>query len=386
MRSDHFTSTTRSFHDWATTQALPFWATSGFDVEHGRFEERLSLAGQRIADVPIRLMTQARQIYSFGLAARRGWHCGAIGLVERAYDSMVRDFHRRDGRDGWIFSIRRDGTIGDTKRDLYAHAFVLLAIASYVQATGRREALALADATLGYIDAQLRAAEGGGYLDAAPSGDTLRRQNPHMHMFEGLLSLWSSSADRQYLERAGEMFGLFASRFFRPEAGALGEYFNTRLDPADGAIGNVVEPGHHYEWIWLLRWFERESGQPVQPYVNALYAHADSYGYDASGLIVDEVLLDGSIQTPSRRVWPVTEAIKANLVEATLGRTGAEDKAAALVGLLRDRFGTQVPAGGWIDRLDEHGNCATDFMPASTLYHLLCALDELDRFASASEV
>jgi mannose-6-phosphate isomerase len=43
---------------------------------------------------------------------------------------------------------------------------------------------------------------------------------------------------------------------------------------------------------------------------------------------------------------------------------------------------TQVPAGGWIDRLDEHGRPATDVMPASTLYHVMCAIDELDRFAN----
>lgn len=79
----------------------------------------------------------------------------------------------------------------------------------------------------------------------------------------------------------------------------------------------------------------------------------------------------------------MTEAIKANLAEAALGRTDAESKAITLVGLLRDRFLTREPAGGWIDRLDEHGRCAIDFMPASTLYHLLCALGELDQLTLA---
>jgi mannose-6-phosphate isomerase len=51
----------------------------------------------------------------------------------------------------------------------------------------------------------------------------------------------------------------------------------------------------------------------------------------------------------------------------------------ALANVLIDRFLTLEPAGGWIDRLDEHGQCATDFMPASTLYHVMCAIDELDR-------
>src|SRR6185312_1872512 len=123
-------------------------------------EERLSLAGVPIVDAPQRLIVQARQIYSYGLATRRGWHQGR-NLVEEAYASMIRDFHHPDGRDGWVFSVARDGTVMDGTRDLYSHAFVLLGMASYVQATGSSQALAIADETLAYIDSALGAANGG---------------------------------------------------------------------------------------------------------------------------------------------------------------------------------------------------------------------------------
>ncbi len=340
------------------------------------------MRGERIADVPIRLIVQARQVYAYGLAARRGWYRGAHELVETAYASMVRDFHDRNGLGGWAFSISRDGEVVDSRRDLYSHAFVLLGIASYVQATKKTGALALANDILAFIDSHMHAGSAGGYLDSVPAADAIRRQNPHMHMLEALLSLWSVSADPRYLARAGEIFGLFTSRFYSPTHGTLGEYFDAALNPAHGATGAIVEPGHHYEWIWLLRWFQRESGRAVQPYVDALFTHADRHGYDVAGLIVDELLNDGSPRTRSHRAWPVTEAIKANVTEAALGRAHSERKAANLVTLLVDRFLATEPAGGWIDRLDEKGACATDFMPASTLYHIVCALDVLERFAS----
>jgi mannose-6-phosphate isomerase len=135
--------------------ALPLWANAGFDREHGRFEERLTLHAERLPGVPIRLMSQARQIYVYAVAAKRGWYCGAATLVEQAYSSMVRDYCGRDDRGGWIFSIRRDGAVADPRRDLYAHAFVLLAIASYVQATGKRQALASTAARLSVINQRL---------------------------------------------------------------------------------------------------------------------------------------------------------------------------------------------------------------------------------------
>jgi mannose/cellobiose epimerase-like protein (N-acyl-D-glucosamine 2-epimerase family) len=364
--------------------ALPLWADSGFDHERGRFEEHLSLAGQPVVDAPHRLIVQARQIYSYGLASRRGWYRGRA-LIDEAYASMVRDFHRPDGRDGWVFSVDRAGAIVNPMRDLYAHAFVLLGVASYVQAGGRREALAVADETLAFLDAHLLSADGG-YFDALPRPDAMRRQNPHMHMLEGLLSLWASSGERRYLARAEKIFELFAAHFFQPDHGVLGEYYDDRLVRAGGVTGDIVEPGHHYEWVWLLRWFERESGHPVGPYVDALYHHADSHGYDRDGLVVDELLRDGRHHKRSRRTWPITEAIKGNLAEAALGRPGTVEKIAALADCLHGRFLADVTPGGWMDRLDEHGRPATDVMPASTLYHVLCMIDELDRFASSEAV
>jgi mannose-6-phosphate isomerase len=369
---------------WATDAALPLWATAGFDVEHGRFEERLTLRAERMPGVPVRLLSQARQIYAYSLAARRGWYPGADDLVELAYSSMVRDFRRRDGQDGWIFSIRRDGAVADPRRDFYAHSFVLLAIASYVQATGKQQALALADDTLAFLDRHLRVAAGEGFHEGLPLSDGLRRQNPHMHMFEGLLSLWECSREARYLRRAEELFALFAARFFRAEPGVLGEYFTAALQPAEGITGRIVEPGHHYEWVWLLRRFEEITRRSVQPYVDALYDFADRYGFDGAGLIVDELLVDGSHHAPSRRLWPVAEAVKANLVEARLGRPGAEGKAVSLAGLLKDHFLTADPPGGWHDRLDRDGAYLSKFMPASTLYHVVCAIDELSRFATPS--
>jgi len=366
---------------WATEQALPLWAGAGFDRQHGRFAERLSLGGERISGVPVRLMPQARQIFSFGLASRRGWYPGALPLIEEAYASMVRDFHRRDGADGWVFSIDDAGAVVDATRDLYAHAFVLVGIASYVQATGRRDALALADETLDYVDRHLSAARGGGYLDSSAAGDSIRRQNPHMHMFEGLLSLWGASSEARYLKRAEGLFDLFRTRFFRPDKGVLAEYFDAELKPASGQAGDIVEPGHHFEWVWLLRNFERESGRDSQAYVDALFGHADRHGYDEMGLIVDELLGDGSVLTASHRVWPVTEAIRANVVEAAAGRDRAATKAVHLVEALFDRFLTATPTGGWIDRLDAHGRPSTDFMPASTLYHILGTVEELSAAA-----
>src|SRR5262249_9556025 len=246
-------------------------------------------------------------------------------------------------------------------------------------ATGRREALALADETLAFIDNDMAAVRGGGFVEQLPLATSPRRQNPHMHLFESLLALWECSGDARYLEWADRLFDLFASRFFRPDPGVLGEYFTDDLRPADGVAGSIVEPGHHHEWVWLLRGFEAASGRDVQPFVDALYGHADRHGFDGGGMIHSELLDDGTPRAGPSRIWPVTEAIKSNLIEARHGRAQGEDRAAALAVLLRERFLTTDLAGGWRDKLDHDGRCMNQFMPASTLYHLMGAIDELSR-------
>src|SRR5215831_11167926 len=370
---------------WASDAALPLWAEAGFDREQGRFEERLTLRAERLPTVPLRLMSQARQVYAYAVADKRGWYPDAGALVERAYASMERDYHRRDGRAGWIFSIRRDRSIADHRRDLYTHAFVLLAIAAYVETTGKREALNLAEETLAFVEGRMVAAQGGGFVEELPLSNGVRRQNPHMHLFEALLALWACSGDDRYLDGAGRLFELFASCFFRSDHGVLGEYFTADLAPAEGPAGELVEPGHHYEWIWLLRRFEQASGRSTQPFVDALYSHADRFGFDETGLIVDALRIDGAHHARSRRVWPVAEAIRANLVEARRGRRDAAAKALALADVLRRHFFTVDPAGGWFDKLDADGACISKYMPASTLYHLIGAIDELNQPVFATE-
>lgn len=374
-----------SMETWMRDQAMPLWTTAGFDAKAGRFEEALTFDGHPRPEMPIRLLVQARQIFVCSMAQRRAWHAGAAALAERAFVVMRRDYHRRDGKDGWVFSIARDGSVLDATRDLYAHAFVLLAIAAQVRATGRREELTLAHETLAFLDREMTAPLGGGYVETLPRRVGPRRQNPHMHLFEALLALWECSQDRVFLERAGDLFQLFVSKFFQAGEGVLLEYFDDALRPARGDDA-IVEPGHHFEWCWLLRRYEAQAGDDrVATIVERLYQHANRAGFDAEGLIVDEVRPDGTLVKASRRLWPMTEAIKSDLVEARRGRAGAADRAVALAQALHGRFLAPAPTmGGWVDRLGPDGTRLGDLMPATSLYHLAGAIDELAAFGPRS--
>jgi mannose-6-phosphate isomerase len=127
------------------------------------------------------------------------------------------------------------------------------------------------------------------------------------------------------------------------------------------------EPGHHFEWVWLLGEYAVLTGQRVGPEMEALYRSATAQGVGADGLVVDALAPDGSVVKPSHRIWPHCEAIKAAAARGDVA--AAEDMAAGLMRHFLDR----PFAGGWIDHLSAEGAPLVDYVPASTLYHLVLA-------------
>ena len=54
---------------------------------------------------------------------------------------------------------------------------------------------------------------------------------------------------------ADEIVALCLDRFIDRDTAALREFFASDWTPVSGVQGEVVEPGHHYEWAFLLdRW------------------------------------------------------------------------------------------------------------------------------------
>ena len=219
----------------------------------------------------------------------------------------------------------------------------------------------------------------GGYHSVLPADHGKREQNPHMHLFEAMLAWFEATGREMFLARAAELYGMMAARFFQPETGILAEYFDGAWNPREGIHGRICEPGHHFEWSWLLRRYASLSGRGDSPIALALKAFGDRHGFDAEGLVVDQLLDDGRVHKPSRRCWPHTEAIKAEAAAAETGDTTAAARAAQTIDRLLTVFLGRPVTGGWIDHVDAKGAPIVDHMPASTLYHVFLAAAEADR-------
>ena len=362
---------------WATELALPLWSGVGFDSQRGLFHERMDFDRRPIALPATRLMVQARQIATFSRASLKGWHKGADEAVVTCLANVERLYHRADGHPGWVFSSAPDGTPASRVRDLSAHAFIIYALAWSHRLTGDPHAIRLADETLAEIDVVL-AAPHGGHLDAAPSTDTTRRQNPHMHLLEAVLALYEATGRARDFARAEALVALASERFIDPESGALLEDFSPDWTPLQPRGKNRVEPGHQFEWYWLLGEYRRLGGVVPEAVTDRLLMFAIDNGLDQeTGLIVDAVTDSGGVLIPSFRSWPHAEGVKALVTATREGQPGASEMADHLMASLLS-FAPDSMEGGWLDRIDVDGSPLVDHMPASTLYHMMGALFEAD--------
>jgi len=364
---------------WAINDALPFWSETGFDKQLASFHERVDFAGRPITDIPRRTMVQARQISVFAHAYELGWSKDGGDLALRAAHALLQRHWRADGADGFVFSTDPVGAVADPRRDTYAQAFALYGLAWAYRVDPQPVFRQVAIDTFLFLDNVLAAEAWGGFNDGLPRLDNLRRQNPHMHLLEASLAWFEATADSRFLARAGEIYGHFKTRLFHSPTGFLTEYFDDRWQPAEGRLGRICEPGHHFEWVWLLMKYCRLTTNSVARYTGPLYGHAMQYGRAANGLLVDEFLNDGSTAKASQRCWPHTEAVKAAAAQTEMGLKGHIGEAAAFLEILMDRFLGRPFPGGWIDHFDAAGKPLVDYVPSSTLYHAFLAIAEADR-------
>jgi mannose/cellobiose epimerase-like protein (N-acyl-D-glucosamine 2-epimerase family) len=370
-----------ALENWLFAEALPYWAGHGYDRDCGGFHERLDDDRRPVVSDGKRAMVQCRQIYAFAQAALLDRVRDAADLARAGHDFLVAHCRHPDG--GWRFRVARDGRPMDDTRDLYTHAFVLFALAWRYRLDRTEAARALADETMRFLDRSMAHPAGGYHEGIDPAGRPTagpRRQNPHMHLFEALLEWHAATGDMAWLRRATPVVELLAARFC--VEGTLREYFTGDLSPAPGDEGRLVEPGHHYEWSWLLHRYQQCSGDARHAALaGTLYDFAETHGIDsANSGVIDAVDCAGKPMRRSRRCWPQTEAVKAHI--ARFEATGDPAIKIRIQNQADSFFRSHIagaPTGAWREHLGEDGKPLVSALPASSLYHITLAAAELGR-------
>lgn len=379
--------TRAAWRDWFLTQAFPLWSTRGVDRQNGGFFEKLGAQGQPL-DEPRRTRVVARQLYVCAAANRLGWPADTAGLLQHGLDFLLNRLRCPDGTFAASFNVHT----GERNEhfDLYEQAFALFALAA-VHETDRQAHANLpgiALATLGRLREGWQHAMGGFHESQPPQAPL--RANPHMHLLEAAL-LWhrvSQGTTPAWGQLADEVTTLALDHLLDAPSGLVTEWFDLGWQPMAGEQGSEAEPGHQFEWGWLLmQWAVARPDHPRRAEALAAARRmidlGEQLGTDpARGVAINTVGTDGRWRDANAKLWPQTERIKAWVTRAELAQqaSSADETAQALARATAaaqalQRYLDHPVAGAWHEALDAQGRWQAQDTRASSLYHIVYALE-----------
>ncbi|MDI3272360.1 AGE family epimerase/isomerase [Pseudomonas sp. AL03] len=335
---------------------VPLWQGPGWNADMALPYEALDAEHQPLPPQRYRAMACARQLYLFS---------SLIGQVpaaeERAaalFRSLQQHFHDAE-HGGWFYSIDPQGAPLDQRKDLYTHAFILFACAHYWDKVREPLVESALNAALEVI-AQ-RFATGDGLYEASldRDGSSLKSgplQNPLMHLAEAFLATLSVREDVAVQDALVELCTALQKRFIDPQHGVL-------MEKPLGAVDNWFEPGHQFEWYFLLESSPLLRGSALHASLERAFAFTEQLGVDPQTGAVRAMLdLDGRSKDGTQRIWAQAEYLRA--------LTLRPDSEAAVLRQLQALQQHSLHAGGWYECRDENGDVTRRDMPSTTPYHL----------------
>lgn len=368
-------ATAKRWRQWLDSTVLPLWWSHGYDHQHGLFRECLSHDTARPTDAAVRARVQGRQAYVYARAGKAGWpgpwrDAVAAGLeaARRLYsadDALMRDL------------VDANGTNRSETVMLYDQTFTLLALCHGREVVDDAEAKAFA--ILDAIGHRFGRDDGGaGFCEAPPD---CYQANAHMHLFEVAIDWAAASGHPRWTQLAKKIADLLCDHLIADD-GLLHEFYDGDWKPLQSKGSHILEPGHQFEWAWLLHRWSKQSDNPQLAEVAARLFDVGRAGIDTKrGVAVLQMNERFDPLTDTARLWSQTEWLKAAAVLASDAspehvQTYELSLHSAVIAL--DRFLHGAPGGLWFDKMTKTGDFVVEDVPASSLYHIIGAVEALE--------
>lgn len=362
----------RRFIEWMRLRVLPLWAAVGQDAE-GAFSELLAQEGRTVR-ANRRARVQSRQIQVFAEAGRLGWPGPWSSAVEKGAACLLREYVRDDGQVSAL--LAPNGSVLDNDAYVYDQAFMMFALAAVHRAGGAGAGVYEAQAVRVRELLTARAGSNGALTEA---GSRPFQSNAHMHLLEACLAWEEAGGDDGWKRWSEQLVELAISTFIDEGRGCLYEFFSEDWSRAAGSDGRLVEPGHQFEWAWLLARFARKrSNAHVLGVARRLYAFGMKGVSERLDVAVDVIEDCGGQRGDRARLWPQTEWLKAALLLAELSEDGERQRLLSdAARAMRALWLYLAPDGVWRDKRLGDRTFVDEPAPASSLYHIMGALTQL---------
>lgn len=238
---------------------LPFWSSRMPD-HSGGFIGRIDGEGIAHPESERGAILNARILWTFSCAWRILKKPQYRQMADMAYKYISSHFIDKE-YGGVYWSLNPDGTPKDTRKQFYAIAFTIYALAEFYRAGGDKAALELAVDLFRSIENHSLDHVNGGYMEACtcrwePIEDMrlsekdqndAKTMNTHLHILEAYTGLYRVWPEKELEKALRYTIDIFLNRIICTN-GHLGLFFDEKWNPTSTGVSY----GHDIEASWLL--------------------------------------------------------------------------------------------------------------------------------------
>ncbi|MBP1670093.1 MAG: N-acyl-D-glucosamine 2-epimerase [Bacteroidetes bacterium] len=346
---------------------LPYWIKYVPDEQNGGFYGRIT--NDQVIDFQAEkgAILNARILYTFSAAYRLYGKKLYKAMADRAFDYILLNFI--DPENGGVYwSLDYKGQPADTKKQFYALAFTVYALAEYSKIKPDKKVMQAALDLYRVIEEKAFDAEHNGYIEALskdwkPLADmrlsikdmnVAKSMNTHLHIIEAYTNLYRVHKDKDLRDKLVNLFDLFRVHIVNPETGHMILFFDLKWN----RMSDTVSFGHDIEASWLLHEAAEVSGDQERireaKGLAVRMAEAVCEGLDdEGGLRYEYNPVHGFIT--DREWWPQAEAVVGFLNAYQLTRNEKFLENALKCCAIIKNYLIDGKNGEWFFRVDEKG-------------------------------
>jgi len=255
------TSVKEAFRKELIENVLPFWMIKTIDNLKGGFWGRLDFTGTHDPLEPKGAILNARILWTFSALYNQMRNKEFIEVADRAYEYISTHFLDKE-YGGVHWKLDSSGQPVESKKQIYAIAFMIYAFSEYFRVTGNKNVLEESIDLYKVIEKYSFDTVHGGYLEAfSREWDSLedlrlsnidenekKTLNTHLHLLEAYTGLFQVWPDEDLKNKLSALATLFSDRFISDNQ----EYFKLFFDEQWNLRSDRISPGHDIETAWLL--------------------------------------------------------------------------------------------------------------------------------------
>ena len=382
---ENFKTSRKIFLKWFLKNSMPIWTSKGIDYKNGGFFEDLD-RNLNFTEKPRRTRVICRQIYVLIVSKKLGWEEEIDEIILSNLNYLLKNL-RLTNKGFFTYSYNNQNDKKDGKIFLYEQAFVIFALAKIFEYDNKNSDYYINIA----IDLlELVKERWFNYNSNSKYHKTDQFQtDPYMHFLEGLL-LWEEVInDQKYnkeLKKFKDSSDLIAKIIISNCLDKQYGYISEEYEPGWSEFRDVskirIEPGHQYEWSWLLsKWSNfRNQKEKINKHSLRLLDFAESNGVDKENKLVVNSL-NGKFQVinSDSKIWPQCERLKAwSYLLGMSDKINVSQLNNCIISLDNILSYLDEPfRGGWIESKSKDKLFSFEFVKASSLYHIVSALEEV---------